>query len=108
MKKKYRVINHFNDKEAKVSRVPGEIIDDISEKRATEIMAAGPFIEEIKNDVTDDEEIDQEEPEDGASGDVDEPVNNEDKSQVADDKIKATAKSQVKKTGSKVKEIVTK
>ena len=108
MKKKYRVVNHFNDKEAKVSRVPGEIIEDISEKRAAEIMAAGPFIEEVKIDVTDDEEIDQEEPEDGASGDVDEPVNDEDKSQAANDKTKATAKSQVKKTGSKVKEIVTK
>lgn len=106
--KKYRVINCFNDKETKASRVPGEIIEDISEKRAAEIMAAGPFIEEVKSDVTDDKETDQEEPEDEALSNVDESVNDEDKSQTANDKIKATAKNQIKKTGSKAKETVTK
>lgn len=108
MKKKYRVINYFNDKEAKTVRVPGEIIENISEKRAEEIMEAGPFIEEIKAGETDNEETAQEESTDGTSGDMDEAVSDEVKPEAADDKMKATAKSQVKKTGSKVKETVTK
>lgn len=106
--KKYRVINYFNDKESKTVRVPGEIIENISEKRVAEIIAAGPFIEEIKSDETDNGETAQEESADGISGDVDQAVNDEVKPEVADDKMKATVKSQVKKTCSKGKETVTK
>lgn len=93
---KYKVIYQFNDKETLESRMPGDIIE-LPEKRAKEILEAGPFIEKVDEP---DKEDDDEKSEDSLPDEEETDEKSEDSSP---DEEKTSAKSQGRKTSAKAK-----